>query len=250
MEQSSCYTDPVASKKGAAGIGVPNARRHTSRNRNACGFFFCGPSFGGPDGEPQGSPVSGLRRAPVRQPIRAAAQIGVWSAVVINARLEAIMAKIRMQPGLGLCIAIKPDHCRASWTGTRAEIEAERIVPANIEWPTDQRNYIRFDTKTCWFSLHLLADVGNFDGAEKLYRLDHRPLDMNVPRRRAMLKLQEAAKLLAVDSQQSIEQIKRHSAALGDRQFKGFKRVLLGQKQRGRPRTKFVRVPGDMEPNT
>lgn len=71
-----------------------HSTRGESRIESLCGFFHARfTNYGGPGGEPQGSPVP-LRGCPVRQPVRAAAPIGVEVAVFRTAPTEAIMADI------------------------------------------------------------------------------------------------------------------------------------------------------------
>lgn len=56
------YTASVTSKKGVIGKGSPIDAAAKSRSlRKLCGFFVQAPSFGGPNGEPQGSPANSLR---------------------------------------------------------------------------------------------------------------------------------------------------------------------------------------------
>ncbi len=53
------------SKKGVAGICSPTTLAAPSRNTaQSCGFSIHASSFGGLNGEPNGSPVSGLRQCP------------------------------------------------------------------------------------------------------------------------------------------------------------------------------------------
>ena len=67
LQAAAClgYTPAVTSKKGVIGFGSPKQQAAQSRNTaQSCGFFVRAPSFGGSDGEPQGSPVQGLRLLP------------------------------------------------------------------------------------------------------------------------------------------------------------------------------------------
>lgn len=89
----SCYAFPVTSKKGVIGIGVPIVAAAKSRNSASdCGFHFCGPVYGGPNVGPQGHLHTASAATQVRQPVRAAASIGVDTAVSQLSLLEAIMA--------------------------------------------------------------------------------------------------------------------------------------------------------------
>ena len=59
------YNRLVTSKTGVIGFDSPAHQAAQSRNlRRSCGFFVRAPSFGGSNGEPQGSPVKGLRLVP------------------------------------------------------------------------------------------------------------------------------------------------------------------------------------------
>ncbi len=92
-QADSCYAFPVTSKKGVIGIGVPIVAAAKSRNSASdCGFHFCGPVYGGPNVGPQGHLHTASAATQVRQPVRAAASIGVDTAVSQLSLLEAIMA--------------------------------------------------------------------------------------------------------------------------------------------------------------
>ena len=93
------YTFPVTSKKGMIGIGVSFPQAAKSRNTAMdCGFHLCGPVYGGPNVGPQGRRLKASACGPVRQPVRAAALIGVEVAACTATTLEAIMAKTTCAP--------------------------------------------------------------------------------------------------------------------------------------------------------
>lgn len=96
------YTPPVTSKKGVIGCESPLARGAKPHPAWFAAFLFLAPSFGGPDGEAQASPVT-LRVPRSLTPVRAAAQCESWSAVVHQAQLEINMAQLvrrDFRPGL------------------------------------------------------------------------------------------------------------------------------------------------------
>lgn len=76
------------------GIGLPCAVAAKSRSlRRSCGFFVYGPFYGGPNVGPQGRLQTASAAAQVVQPVRAAAPIGLGTAVLQLLLLEAIMDK-------------------------------------------------------------------------------------------------------------------------------------------------------------
>ena len=87
MRPSVCGTIPVLREKGAVGFGSPKERGKKPQHRTGLRLFCSYPSFGGPNGEAQASPVT-LRVPRSSTPVRAAAQCGSWSAVVHQERLE------------------------------------------------------------------------------------------------------------------------------------------------------------------
>ncbi len=89
------YTAVVTSNKGVAGIGVPNDVAAKSRSlRKSCGFSVLAPSFGGPNGEPKGSPANSLRCV-TGTPTRSGClpQLALGVAVFKTDALEAGMAR-------------------------------------------------------------------------------------------------------------------------------------------------------------
>lgn len=86
------YTAHVNTKKVLIGCGSPKARGAEPHPARFAAFLFLAPSFGGPNGEAQASPVT-LRVPRSSTPVRAAAQCGSWSAVVHQAQLERPMVQ-------------------------------------------------------------------------------------------------------------------------------------------------------------
>lgn len=87
MRPSVCGTIPVLREKDGVGFGSPKERGKKPQHRTGLRLFCSCPSFGGPNGEAQASPVT-LRVPRSSTPVRAAAQCGSWSAVVHQERLE------------------------------------------------------------------------------------------------------------------------------------------------------------------
>ena len=109
LTQKPDYHSPVTSKKGVIGIGLPCVAAAKSRNlRRSCGFYVYGPLYGGPNVGPQGRLTTASAATQVDQPVRAAASIGLDTAVLQLSLLEAVMAQslsigssaIRDQDGL------------------------------------------------------------------------------------------------------------------------------------------------------
>lgn len=87
MHRSVCVIVPAPHEKGEVGCGSPKERGKKPQHRTGLRLFYSCPSFGGPNGEAQASPVT-LRVPRSSTPVRAAAQCGSWSAVVHQERLE------------------------------------------------------------------------------------------------------------------------------------------------------------------
>ena len=145
------------------------------------------------------------------------------------------MAHIRIQPELGLRIDINQELSRVRWYGTRTQLESEGVIPIGADWPANTRDWTRFHINHCWFSLHLVAGQDAPPESDRLYRLDHHSNSREDWRlRRATLKIEEAGEIMSVGSAEWSRRFKLWCAANSDQQFQGFKRVLLGQKRRGR----------------
>lgn len=83
-------------------------------------------------------------------------------------------------PDLGPRIVIKFDQSKVIWHGTRAQLEAEGLIPSDLEWPTGKKQ-ARFDTKDNWFCLYWVnwqtpADI-------PLYKLDQYSQTMDLRQR-------------------------------------------------------------------
>jgi hypothetical protein len=81
-------------KKTGGGLGLPIDSAAQSRNTAlVCGFIHSGPVYGGLNVGPQGRRHNSSAGSPVVQPVQAAAQIGLWTAVLPTDPLEPIMAE-------------------------------------------------------------------------------------------------------------------------------------------------------------
>lgn len=135
------YHPPVSSKKGLIGFDSSTHQAAQSRDTaQVCGFFVRAPVFGGSDGEPQGSPVKGLRLVPGLS-TRSSCHPRLTAGVAVDQlhHLEAIMAQL-ITAGIAALIAsdlvieINPRWvCR--FRGTRAQLVAEGLIPNDFKWP-------------------------------------------------------------------------------------------------------------------
>jgi hypothetical protein len=139
---------PKPSRRGqslphvVAGCESPKARGQEPQIRTGMRLFCLRPSFGGSNGRAQALPAT-LRVPRSLTPVRAAAQCESWSAVVHLARLEINLANTASlgagAPAIGadaLTIEIHPDTGWATYRGSRAQLEAEGVMPADFAWPT------------------------------------------------------------------------------------------------------------------
>lgn len=149
------------------------------------------------------------------------------------------MAQIRIQPALGLRVDLKPERGLARWYGTRQQLEDEGIIAPDDEWPQTPHDRIRRAAGNCFFVIQIAPGQEAAPEPHRIYQVNHYAGAGGEDRRqhRAMLKVKEAAHILAIGTHKWCEDLRRHDAARADQPFQNLKRALLGQKKRGRKPT-------------
>ena len=132
--------------------------------------------FGGPGGEPKGSPVP--RGCPVDQPVWAAAPVGTVMAVSSTAITGATMTSSSGGDDLSLTISI---YGCIEWCGPRAKLEASGLIPANFKWPK-RIDYGHWHADGFNFSLRRCRPDGLMGPMRSWMKYDYWVMSRSMPR--------------------------------------------------------------------
>jgi hypothetical protein len=246
------FAPKSTSKKGVAGIGVP---KHFAAKAAALAAFLCPDTVQWwPWRGPQGRRFRSAE-CPVRQPVRAAAPIGVVVAVVELHSTEATMAGSSLRTSAQLSLHLPtpgdadpaaPDlHIRVwhddvvSFEGSRAQLEAEPdLIAPGIEWPK-ARDLTRWERGGMAFTLMRCPPADQkrlpFKTWSQLdsWRVNCRPTSQSAdwPTRAMQRKLREfheASRRASPEGRaEAWAMCERASAAARDEKFRRFKTQLL-----------------------